>query len=59
MADGFQYISPREFQKLSAAEKERYLAALFEVLHGTHKPLQEAVAATPEPKRRSARAAKS
>jgi len=59
MAEGFKYISPREFQKLSAADKERYLTALFEVLHGTRKPLQETVAATPAPKRRAARATKS
>ena len=58
MADGFKYISPREFQQLSAADKERYLAALFEILHGTHKPLQEAVQAGPDPKRRSTRVPK-
>ena len=58
MAEAFKYISPREFQKLNAVEKERYLTALFEVLHGTHKPL-ETIAATREPKRRAARAPKS
>ena len=59
MAEGFKYISPREFQKLSAADKERYLAALFEILHGAYKPLPGTAEATPEPKRRPAKAAKS
>ena len=59
MADPFKYISPREFQKLSAAMKKRYLAALFENLHGTHKPAQVTAGAAPEPKRRAAKAAKS
>ena len=53
MADTFKYISPREFQKLSAADKERYLADLFDNLHGTHKPPQDTVDAVPEPKRRA------
>ena len=59
MADDFKYISPREFQKLSAADKERYLAALFEVLHGAYKPLQQATTAAPEAKRRAVKAPKS
>lgn len=59
MADSFKYVSPREFQKLSAVDKERYLTQLFEVLHGTQKPLQQTVKAAAEPKRRGAKASKS
>ena len=59
MADGFKYISPREFQKLSAADKERYLADLFEILHGTHKPPQNSAMTAPETKSRPAKASKS
>ena len=58
MADPFKYISPREFQRLSAADKERYLAELFDNLHGTHKPPQNNARAEPEPKRRAAKTSK-
>ena len=58
MADPFKYISPREFQRLSAADKKRYLAELFDNLHNTRKPLQEAAVAAPERKRRTAKASK-
>ena len=58
MADQFKYISPREFQRLSAADKERYLAELFDNLHSTHKPLQGSARTEPEPKRRAAKTSK-
>ena len=58
MADTFKYISPREFQKLSAADKKRYLAELFDNLHRGHEPVQESPKASPEPKRRAAKTSK-
>ena len=33
MADKFEYLSPREFQKLGKAEKDSYLLALYRHLH--------------------------
>ena len=33
MVDTFKYLSPREFQKLDAAAKDQYLAALYVHLH--------------------------
>ena len=34
MTDKFKYLSPREFQKLSQADRKRYLTELYEHLHG-------------------------
>ena len=36
VADTFEYLSTRQFRRLSTAEKDRYLMALYEHLHGTH-----------------------
>ena len=36
MADTFEYLSLRQFQRLSTAEKDRYLMALYKHVHGTH-----------------------
>jgi hypothetical protein len=49
MADAFKYLSPREFHKLSAARKERYLAALFEILHPDHKSAERGAEGAPKP----------
>ena len=49
MTGAFKYLSPREFHKLSAAKKERYLAALFENLHPEHKPVQRGAEEAREP----------
>lgn len=33
MSSPFNFLSPREFQKLSQAKKEKYLSELFKHLH--------------------------
>jgi hypothetical protein len=45
MADLFEYLSPREFQRLTTLKKTRYLAALADHLHGPNRALQDAYAA--------------
>ena len=50
MSDAFKFLSPREFQKLSAAGKERYLSALFEHLHPEPEPLRKGAEITRKPK---------
>ena len=41
----FEYLSPREFQRLTTLKKTRYLAALFDHLHGPNRALKDAYAA--------------
>jgi hypothetical protein len=45
MAGPFEYLSPREFQRLSTLKKTRYLAALFDHLHGPNRALKDAYSA--------------
>ena len=45
MARPFEYLSPREFQRLTTLKKTRYLAALFDHLHAPNRELKDAYAA--------------
>jgi hypothetical protein len=45
MAQPFEYLSPREFQRLTTLKKTRYLAKLFEHLHGPNRAVADAYAA--------------
>lgn len=41
----FEYLSPREFQRLTTLKKTRYLSALFDHLHGPNRAVADAYAA--------------
>jgi hypothetical protein len=45
MAAPFEYLSPREFQRLTTLKKTRYLAALFDHLHGPNRAVSDLYAA--------------
>ena len=45
MPERFEYLSPREFQRLTTLKKTRYLAALFDHLHGPNRAVKDAYAA--------------
>jgi hypothetical protein len=49
MSDEFEYLSPREFQKLSKAAKDRYLNALHAHLHTEYRSSLEAGKAEDDP----------
>ena len=38
MSAPFNFLSPREFQRLSQSQKEKYLSELFKHLHEVPKP---------------------
>ena len=52
MADTFEYLSLRQFKRLSTTEKDRYLMALYEHLHDTHD--QDAPKSQPDTKTNAA-----